>query len=255
MPSVILQGSFGMAVLLVAARLAPLFFLTPLDFVGRLPGRIRLMIILALSLFLVVALGLADALVVPGSTGVLAFMLLTEVSVGLVLSLGLHALVGLYLLAGRIMDLQTGLGAAAVFNPAAASQDALLGTLLVVLGTTLFFVLDMHHHLIALLVAVFGHLPPGTFWPVWPVETVVAHYGWMFSFAVVMAAPILVGQLLVDVAVGLTGRNMPQFNVYFVMLPLKIAFSLGLLALCMPLWSPVFAAIHRALVRYGLSLV
>ena len=241
--------------LLIATRLAPLFFLTPLDFVGRLPVRVRLMIILLLSMFVGLVSGILDSPGISLERELLVLLVLGEFSVGLVLSLGLHAWVGLYLLAGRIMDFQTGLGAAGVFNPGAVSQDALLGTFLVSLGVVLFFVLDMHHYTIAVLVAAFHVIPFGKLWAAWPIEQVVSIYGWMFSFALVVAAPIVVAQLLVDMMSAMAGRSMPQFNIYFVMLPVKIMISMVLLAMSAPFWMTVVTKTSVVGQQYWQSLL
>ncbi len=58
--------------------------------------------------------------------------------------------------------------------------------------------------------------------------------GFMFSFALMMASPILLALLTVDVCSGILTRTMPQVSVYFLTLPIKIVLGLILLIFILP---------------------
>jgi flagellar biosynthetic protein FliR len=49
-----------------------------------------------------------------------------------------------------------------------------------------------------------------------------------------MAAPVMVTLLLVDMLIGVVSRMMPSINAYFTLLPVKMALSLAVVALSLP---------------------
>lgn len=55
----------------------------------------------------------------------------------------------------------------------------------------------------------------------------------MFIIAFQMSAPVVASLFLVDLALGIVARTVPQLNVFVVGLPLKIAVSFIMLIVCM----------------------
>ncbi|QJD69742.1 flagellar biosynthetic protein FliR [Xanthomonas campestris pv. badrii] len=133
---------------------------------------------------------------------------------------------------GWLMDMQAGLGAAALLNPASAdTQESLLGHALMLAATVLFFSLDLHVLLFKGLVASTAIVPLGRMSHPIDAEAFFALLGSSFVVALMVVMPVVLGLFMVDVAVGYASRSMPQANVYFLALPLKVAVALGLLAL------------------------
>ncbi|MBB4727827.1 flagellar biosynthetic protein FliR [Xanthomonas arboricola] len=133
---------------------------------------------------------------------------------------------------GWLLDMQAGLGAGALLNPASAdTQESLLGHALMLAATVLFFSLDLHVLLFKGLVASTTVLPLGRMSHPISAEAFFALLGSSFAGALMVVMPVVLGLFFVDVAVGYASRSMPQANVYFLALPLKVAVALGLLAL------------------------
>ena len=61
----------------------------------------------------------------------------------------------------------------------------------------------------------------------------------MFTFAMAIAAPVVLVLLLVDAVVAVMARTMPQMNIFFLSLPLKILVGLLTLALSVVYLGPV----------------
>ncbi|MEA9566674.1 flagellar biosynthetic protein FliR [Xanthomonas sp. WHRI 8932A] len=132
---------------------------------------------------------------------------------------------------GWLLDMQAGLGAGALLNPASAdTQESLLGHALMLAATVLFFSLDLHVLLFKGLVASTAVLPLGRMSQPISADAFFALLGSSFVAALMVVMPVVLGLFLVDVAVGYASRSMPQANVYFLALPLKVAVALGLLA-------------------------
>lgn len=60
-----------------------------------------------------------------------------------------------------------------------------------------------------------------------------AGFGWLFIVAVSLFLPTMVGLWLFDVLSAMLSRTLPQMNVYFVAMPLKIMLGLLLLSVSM----------------------
>lgn len=134
--------------------------------------------------------------------------------------------------AGWLVDMQAGLGAATLFNPTNANAaESLLGHALMLVATVLFFALDLHLALFKGISASLRVLPLGSVGLQVDSTGVLAMLGRSFSLGLLLVAPIVLGLFCVDLGVGYASRSMPQANVYFLALPLKVAVAMGLMVL------------------------
>ncbi|WP_415837465.1 flagellar biosynthetic protein FliR [Parendozoicomonas haliclonae] len=226
-----------MTILLIATRLMPVFLVLPLQNVISLPNRIRFFIVLGLSLVLSTLTSSASL----DSPMVLLFAFGYELLIGLALASIVLVFFSVSLYAGRLIDFQSGLSAASVLNPSSGSQNSLLGTLILLTGTSFFFLLDAHHVLIRGLLFSLETFPPGhggEFDRLWKDLLLLGVP--LFMYGLLIASPVVIGLLFMDVAFSATARTMPQMNPYFIALPAKIAAGVALTALSIAQFSPVF---------------
>ena len=231
-------------VMLVAIRMAILFFATPFDGFGKVPTQIKLWISLALSMLIVTTMNV-NIISMPASVIELGTMALAEVVAGLVMAFGLYTAFGTLMVAGGILDYQTGFAAANVFNPALNTQNPLLGTVLLMFAMLLFFFVDGHHMVLRGVVYSYQMMPVGSEILEVDLSSVVAQFGMMFTFGVVLAGPVIAVLLMLDGGAAIMARTMPQMNVYFLFLPLKIFVGLTLLATMLIYMSPLMSEIFN----------
>lgn len=162
-----------------------------------------------------------------------------EAFVGMLLGLGVHVALAAFALAGRLLDVQVGLGIGSIFDPVTRASASVLSQLMSLLGVTLFFVTDAHLALISLVGHSVAAMPLGEM-PEFddPVRLLTAT-GRMFSIGVALAAPVLVALLATDVLIGIASRNLPQINVLVLGMPIKVLVGYMVLALSVPLWAPL----------------
>jgi flagellar biosynthetic protein FliR len=129
-----------------------------------------------------------------------------------------------------VLDIQAGLASASLFNPSLQSQDTTLGSALSMLGTFVFFALGFHLLVLRSLVASARSLPLGGSGRLPATEPVLAMLGSQFMLGLMVVMPVVLGLFAVDIFVALASRSMPQANIYFLALPLKVAAVLVLLA-------------------------
>ncbi len=223
---------------LVALRFGVALALTPILAFGTLPPAFRVLFVFALAALLGAGMGVSAARDVQDIAG-FAGMAVGEALLGALLAFGILAAFGAFQLAGRLLDLQLGFGVATLIDPATRGHAPLLGTLLWMVAVVVFFAIDGHHALIRALALSLQSVPPGTPLPDLELAPVVGQFGAMFTFAMAIAAPVVLVLLLVDAVVAVMARTMPQMNIFFLSLPLKILVGLLTLALSVVYLGPV----------------
>lgn len=237
------------AILLVSARLAALFLLSPLFLSASIPGTVRVLFALGLGAGLVASLDIAPA-ALPATLGEIVPALVKEVFVGATLAFGLFAAFGAFLVGGRVLDFQMGFGVANVIDPGTSEQAPLVGTALNLMAVATFFLLDGHRLLIRGLAFSLERLPVGQGFESLDIAAVTAQFGLMFVFGLAAVAPAVITLLLMDTAMAVAARTMPQVNVFILSLPLKIFVGLSVLALTLPSVAPLLERVYESVFRY-----
>lgn len=198
------------------------------------PPRLRLLLALALSLLLGAALGPTGLLPpAPEEPAALALLVGREVLIGLFLGAAARTLLGALHVAGSVIAYQSGLAAASVFDPGAATQGTLPGNLLTTAALVLLFVTDGHHALLAALADSYvGLAPSSTGLPLGDMAELFGRLvGAAFAAGVRIAAPVVLVSLLLYLGLGVLNRLMPALQVFFIALPLQILLAFAVLAL------------------------
>lgn len=230
------------AIFFVAIRLGAVLLFTPIQAIRQLPIHVRLVLVLSLSILLVSNLSLSvqqhdEATLVAGA--------LVEFANGLTLSMSLYAAFAVLQIAGQLIDTQTGLNSLAIFNPGTQSADPFTGRLLTMLAVLFFFSLNCHHWLIQGLAYSFRTIPPGKLALFKGFMLLTQQFSLMFTLALMIASPILIALLVIEISAAILTRNMPQLSTYFLTLPIKILFGFFLLALSLNYLNPLLERLFR----------
>lgn len=232
--------------LLVSIRLGIVVLTTPVFSLIGLPLNVRVLLVLALSATLVSGIDLPPP-VSAIQPAALATRALNELVWGTLLAFTVLAGFAAFQLAGRILDIQLGFGVVGLIDPSTRTQAPLLGTVLNMTAVLTFFLVGGHHLLLRGLAFSLQTIPPGTAPGAPPLEAVVGQFGAMFLSAALLAAPVMTAVLLVDVAMSIMARTMPQMNVFIIGLPLKILVGLSVLAVSLGLLGPLFARVFAGI--------
>lgn len=237
------------AAFLTACRIGPLFILTPVFGSSQTPVRVRVLLGLALAALLVMG-GKSWRLTEVGSFGDVLGAAIVELGIGLAFAFGVMAVFAAFLFGGRLLDLQVGFGVANLLDPITRAQGPLLGTALNLLAVVVFFAFDGHHMILRGLAYSLEQFPPGSALARLNVEAVVAHFGLIFTYGLVLVAPAVFALLLLDVAFALVSRTMPQMNVFVVSMPLKVLIGLFMLGVSMSHLQPAMRRLFESLPPY-----
>jgi flagellar biosynthetic protein FliR len=238
------------ATMLLSLRVGTMLLSTPVFSAADLPVRVRLMVVLGLSATLCAGLEAgrdsaagASLLAVASQPGALIRAALTEIALGAVMSLAIHAGFAAFSMAGSLLDVQLGFGLSQVFDPATNSVSPVLTTAMNRIAVLMFFLVDGHHALLRAVVFSLHRVPLGASWDAGAtMAPMIEHVVSLFALTLALAVPIVFCLLLCELALGFLARNLPQMNMLTMGIPVKIV--IGLAALC--IW---FAGIGPAMDR------
>jgi flagellar biosynthesis protein FliR len=211
--------------LLLSLRIGAMLMMTPVFHAGYIPLTVRVLLILALSLALGWAWG--GNAKPPADLWQAA---LTELALGCTLGLGILFAFAAISFGGRLMDVEVGFGMAQVIDPVTRRQIPVLSALLDLLAIVLFLLLDGHHALLRGLAYSLEVFPLGAPWPLQAALAPVAkQFVGLFGLGFALVAPVVLCVVLVEVALGVLARGLPQMNMLLMGAPVKIV--AGVLAL------------------------
>jgi flagellar biosynthetic protein FliR len=233
---------------LVFARMAAIVMLIPGFGETFVPIRIRLSLALTLAFVLVPVIGGAVPPIPVAVSGV-AFAVIKETAIGLMIGTILRIFLSSLAAAGEVVSIQTTLGFAQTANPTQAAPSTTLGTFLGLMGLVLIMSTNLHHLFLSAIVRSYTIFP---FTKVLPVADAgalaIQTVGKSFALGVQLAAPVVAFSLIFNIATGLVGRVMPQFQIYFVSSPLMIILGLSIFALSLGTIGMVWIDHYRDLV-------
>ncbi|MBC7604262.1 MAG: flagellar biosynthetic protein FliR [Ramlibacter sp.] len=224
---------YVLAVFLLSLRLAAVLAMTPLLLAFSVPGVVRVLLVVGLAAAL--ALGIPSESMTSAlslQTGELFANCLMELALGATLALGIIMAFAAISFAGRLIDQQIGFGMAQVFDPLTRRQIPVLTSAFDKLGVIVFFLADGPHALLRGIAFSLERFPLGHAWSLSAsAPWIIKQAGALFSLGFALAAPVVVCLLLVELALGVVARNLPQMNMFVIGMPVKIVVGLAALAL------------------------
>ncbi len=212
-------GTQAVGFVLVLCRLGGLFVLAPI-FSGRMiPVQAKLIIAgtIAFTMQPVVA-----SKNVPTGLAV-APVMVKEVIVGLAFALGLGVIGAAVQFAASLLDTMIGFSYASLIDPINQSPSAILGQLYSLFSVLVFLMIGGDRLMIMGISKSYELIPIGQI-PSFERLGLLATtgLGQIGLIGLEIGAPVIIALLLVDVAMGLVARTVPQMNVFVVALPGKI---------------------------------
>lgn len=238
--------------LLIFVRISTVIALIPIFGSQQVPPQIKVAISLILSIIIFPAvMSFKPQLPQAFSLGLFFLLVCKEAMVGLILGFVISFLFTAVHLAGQLIDTEIGFGFVEVADPFTQESITVLGQFQIVIFTILFLLFNGHYFLLIAIQKSFellplfsAHLPGGK-------ESfhVTALVGNIFVIALRFAAPIYVTLLLTEMALGVVARTVPQINIFFVGMPLKIAIGLWVMIIVLPMLGTLFKQVVEVLIQ------
>jgi flagellar biosynthetic protein FliR len=232
---------------LIFTRLAAIVMLMPGVGETFVPARVRLGLAFVMALMLYPVVGGAVP-PIPADVAGIAGAIIKETAIGLVIGTTLRLFLTSLATCGELVSIQTTLGFAQTANPTQAAPSSTLGTFLGLMGMVLIMTTNLHHLFITAIVRSYTLFPFNK--PLLVADaTALALQTVSRSFALglQLAAPVVAFSLIFNVATGLVGRVMPQFQIFFVSSPLMVLLGLSIFALSLGVIGMVWVDHYRDL--------
>jgi flagellar biosynthesis protein FliR len=220
--------------LLIFARVSAFLITMPIVSYRTIPATHKIGLAFFLSISMV-----TNAEATPMAIDTVYLMLaMKEVVIGVVIGFFAYMIISGIQIAGGLIDFQMGFAMANVLDPQTGMQVPLMGQYLNYFTWLMLLTVDAHHLLYDGIYYSMQYMPVMEFTSAFGsegfIELVLKSFSAMFVIAFQMSIPIVGSVLLVDIAIGILGRTVPQLNLFVVGYPLKIFVSFVLLLLTMP---------------------
>ncbi|MFI4964099.1 MAG: flagellar biosynthetic protein FliR [Caulobacterales bacterium] len=232
---------------LIFARLGAIVMLIPGFGESFVPVRIRLSLALLLALVLFPVVG-GTVPPIPADVSGVALAVIKETAIGLMIGTILRMFMSSLAVAGELVSIQTTLGFAQTANPTQAAPSTTLGTFLGLMGLVLIMTTNLHHLFLSAIVRSYTIFPFTRNLPLGDANALaIQTVSRSFALGLQLAAPVVAFSLIFNIATGLVGRVMPQFQIFFVASPLMVLLGLSIFALSLGLIGIVWIDHYRDL--------
>lgn len=224
------------AFLLVFLRCSAMLLVSPMFGAQNLPLQIRIFATMALAAVLTFV---AKAQIGPPPQDLYSFAMAVghELVAGLLIGSFISLVLQGAQMAGAFIDLEMGLGMSQTLNPISGVPVTVMAQFKYMLGLVIFLSIDAHHVMLRLFVSSYHSMPAPTVGMLPGLQSSFIDLVTQLSLlALQVAAPVVAVSIIVDAALGVIGKAVPQMQVYLVGIPAKIligmlALSIGLPAL------------------------
>ena len=219
---------------MVLTRISTFFLVIPVFGWKSIPARIKVAMTVLLTVFFSM---ITPVPVVAGriSTAEAVLLIANEATYGLALGLVAAIVFAAVKLSGRIIERQMGLAMAEILDPLTGERAQPLGSLLEMIFIMLFLSANGHHLFLLIISRSYESFPAGSM-PTIPVlaEGIINAGSTMLLHGLKLAAPILATFLLLMVVLAVLARMVPEMNILFISLPLRVGLGLLMVAIFMP---------------------
>lgn len=214
-------------------RIGAFFMAAPIFGANMVPPQVRIGLAFFLTLVLLPLLP-----PVPVTLDALSpriwLLIVQQILIGVSLGFLVQLLFQVFIIFGQIVAMQIGMGMAQMADPASGVNVTVLSQYALILTNLVFLASGGHLVVIYTLAESFTIIPVGfeglsreRSW------MIAIQGGWLFAGALLMALPIIMAKLVVNIALGVVTRAAPQLNIFVIGFPVMMI--LGLVELWM--WS------------------
>ena len=208
--------------LLIFARVSSFFMVVPLFSYRTIPSQMKIAFALILSWMMYYTFTI-DAFEINGQY---ILLVMKEVIIGLSLGLIAYIIFSAVAIAGGFIDFQLGFAMANIVDPQTGVSTPLTGQFFNFLILLLLLATNGHHLILDGIFYSYQFLPMNELFPAFGDEQTVKYimtlFTAVFMIAFQMSAPVVAVIFLVTLALGITGKTVPQLNIFVVGFPIKI---------------------------------
>ena len=219
---------------MVLTRISAFFIVLPVFGWRSIPVRIKVAITVLLTIFFSMITPISvDAGQISSLKAIL--LIANEATYGLALGLVAACVFAAVKFSGRIIERQMGFAMAQILDPLTGERAQPLGSLLEMIFILLFLGANGHHLFLMVISRSYDSFPAGSM-PTIPVlaEGIISAGSTMLLHGLKLAAPTLAAFMLLMVVLAVLARMVPEMNILFISLPLRVGLGLLMVAIFVP---------------------
>lgn len=213
------------AFLLIFVRVTSFFLMMPLFSYRTIPASHKIGLGFSLSIIMFSTIGAPEIAI----DNAYFLLIMKEALVGLFIGFIAALMMSAIQIAGGLIDFQMGFAIANVIDPQTGAQSPLMGQYLYTIALLFLLTVNGHHLLLDGIFYSYNFVPIDQvlipFGNENIAEFIILSFNKMFIIAFQMSLPVVGSLFLVDVALGIVARTVPQLNIFVVGLPVKIGVS------------------------------
>jgi flagellar biosynthesis protein FliR len=247
------------AFLLMFTRIVTIVALLPIFGSSTMPVQLKVGLALVLTaLVFAPTVGLHPLHITGGWSGAMLIVLIVkEVIVGLAIGFASTFLFAAVNFAARLVDTEMGFGMVDLIDPFSDDTVTAMGQLWIIVFTIILLTTNGHYFFLLAIQKSFEQIPLlGVNFHAGAIASqFVDMTGAVFVLAIRLSAPVYVALIMTEMALGVVARTVPQINIYFVGLPMKIMIGIAATMVVFPMLAGLFRKIFEGLLNDIWSLL
>jgi flagellar biosynthetic protein FliR len=219
---------------MVLTRISAFFLILPVFGWKSIPVRIKISITVLLAIFFSM---ITPSAIKGEEVSILEAILLlvNEAIYGLALGLIVYLVFATIKFSGRIIERQMGLAMAQILDPLSGEQSQPLGMLLEMIFILVFLSANGHHMFLLIISRSYEAFPAGSIPTIAVLAGGIIKAGSiLFVAGLRLAAPLLAAFMVLMVALAVLARIVPEMNILFISLPMRVGLGLLMAAIFVP---------------------
>lgn len=237
----VLETELLLSLFLVFVRVTSLMLTAPYFSGSMMPTRVKILLGLAISVIMFPSVP-ADTAVIPVDAEALELLLaiIKEVAVGVVMGLVGKIIFAGIQFGGQMISLSSSLSFANLVDPVSRSSQPLVAQFLTMVGLLFFLMVGGDRLYIRAMAFSFEVVPVGDVAIAATAPELLHMAAELFWIGIQLAAPFVMVLFLLDLCFAIFARIVPQANIFFIALPVKVGIAFLLLLWSVPYWPPFF---------------
>ncbi|MBB5147861.1 MULTISPECIES: flagellar biosynthetic protein FliR [Ureibacillus] len=207
--------------LLMFVRISAFFVTVPFFSYRTIPPQLKILLALMLAWMMYYTI---QTEVIP-IDGNYILLIMKEAMIGLIIGLAATIIISIVQIAGGFIDFEMGFAMANIVDPLTGAQSPMMGQFFNLLILYLLIATNGHHLILDGIYYSYQFIPINhfpNFGDAGMAEFTVKLIAVVFSVAFQMSAPLVAALFLLTLAIGITGKTVPQLNIFIIGFPLKI---------------------------------
>lgn len=218
--------------LLIVIRITTFIYSAPFFNMGNTPARVKIGLGIFVSYLIYQVLLPVEPLQYDNILGY-SVLVLKEAMVGLIIGFGANICMSVVNFTGNIIDMETGMAMATLFDPQTNQETSISGVLYQYAMSLMLIVSGMYQYLLKAIVETYTLIPinGAVFDREHLLNSVTKFMGNYLTIGFRICLPVFCAMILLNAILGIMAKVSPQMNMFAVGMQLKVLVGLGILFL------------------------